>query len=204
MRLDAEGVDVWREMIVEKVTELPHPAWGPEHCRRLYQLCKVIVGDEGLEVDDDILFSVAWLHDIGTFDEFACGEVPPECAARGAERILSNSDFPKEKLDTVIRIIRENSFEGPQRDTNEARVLRDADMLELMGPTGMVRLLSAVGHEEWLPDAREAIGLALDFNQRLPGELYTETARKLATERAAAGISFIEHLEADIGGLAWV
>lgn len=195
---------MWREQVVGKVAELQHPAWGPQHCRRLYALCGEIAERDAIDLDDDILFAVAWLHDIGTFDEFQCGETPPECAARGARRLLEASDFPREKLEAVETIIREHSFEGPERQRAEARVLRDADMLEFIGPIGIVRLLSIAGREEWVPDARSALSQARDFAQRLPGELYTVAAKEIAGQRSAAGLGFIRQLEADVGGLAMV
>jgi HD superfamily phosphodiesterase len=191
---------MWRESIEAKVGSLKHPAWGPEHCRRLYMLCREISALENLPVDDDIVFAAAWLHDIGSFDEFCVGETPPECAALAADKLLKRSDFPAEKLPTVVRIIREHSFEGEQRDTAEARVLRDADMLEFTGPVGIVRLLSSVGLEEWLPDTGTALGLAREFCEKLPAEMYTETARRIGERRAAAGIEFLDRLEADAGG----
>lgn len=197
-----EGVfSVWRDDIEAKVGSLRHPAWGPEHCRRLYLLCREIAALEDLTVDDDVVFATAWLHDIGSFDEFCVGETPPECAALAADKLLKDTDFLQEKLPTVTRIIREHSFEGPERDTAEARVLRDADMLEFTGPVGIVRLLSSVGLEEWLPDTGTALGLAREFCERLPGEMYTATAARIAERRGSAGIEFLDRLEADAGGL---
>lgn len=192
---------MWHEEITAKVASLWHPAWGPEHCRRLYTLCREIAALENLAVDDDILFATVWLHDVGTFGEFCVGEAPPECAALAADKLLKDSDFPAEKLPTVTRIIREHSFEGDIRDTVEARILRDADMLEFTGPVGIVRLLSSVGLEEWLPDTGTALGLAREFCEKLPGEMYTATARRIAERRGITGIEFLDRLEADAGGL---
>lgn len=196
---------MWRDGILSRIEPLEHPAWGPAHCRRLYATARTIAESEALELDDDVLFAIAWLHDIGTFGEFACdGEAPPECAARAAERILPEVGFPAEKVATVGRIIREHSFEGDDRDTIEARVLRDADMLEFLGAIGLARLLSIVESEDWVPEPRTAITIALDFAERLPGMLFYETSRLMAAERVAETTAFVDALGAETVGLAWL
>lgn len=192
---------MWREAIESKVKTLQHPAWGPDHCRRIWVLCRTIAEREGLEVDQDVLFAIAWLHDVGTFDGFACGEPAAECAARGAQTLLAQADFPSEKIEIVARIIREHSFDGPERDTAEARVLRDADMLEFLGPVGIMRLFAAASSEEWIGDKATAVRTARDFCERLPGELYTKSGRAMAEARAEAGLAFIARLLDDAGGL---
>lgn len=186
---------MWRDGVMVRVGELLHPAWGPEHCRRLYDTCQRIVEAEGIEVDDDVLFAVAWLHDVGTFGQFSCdAEDPPTCAARAAESMLPQTGFPAEKVELVARIIREHSFEGETRDTPEARVLRDADMLEFMGAIGLVRLLSIVESEEWVPDPRSAITLAIQFNQDLPDKLMYATSRRIGEDRVVEAMEFIGSL----------
>lgn len=192
---------MWHEAVESKVNSLQHPAWGPEHCRRLWALCRTIADREGLDVDQDVLFAVAWLHDIGTFDGFACGEPAAECAARGAETLLAQAGFPSGKIPTVARIIREHSFEGPERDTAEARVLRDADMLEFLGPVGLMRLFAAASTEAWIGDRAGAVRIARDFCERLPDELYTASGREMAAARAESGLAFIGRLLEDAGGI---
>lgn len=192
---------MWRETVERAVGELEHPAWGPEHSRRLYALCRQIAEQERLDLDDDVLFAIAWLHDIGTFPAYACEDAPPLCAARAAEQLLVPTDFPREKLPVVMRIIREHSFDERERESMEARVLRDADMLEFIGPVGIVRLLSAAHREDWIGDRSAAVAIAYDFCQRLPSQLYTGAGRRLARERAIIGLAFIERLATDAGGL---
>lgn len=193
---------MWRSGVMVRVGELLHPAWGPEHLRRLYGDCTRIVEREGLQVDDDVMFAVAWLHDIGTFGEYSCeGHSPPACAAMGAEQILPQTGFPAEKIDTVARIVREHSFEGDDRDTVEAKVVRDADMLEFMGAIGIVRLLSISGMEEWVPDPRTAISLAIQFNEDLPDKLFYAASRRMAEDRVVEAMEFIASLAAETADL---
>lgn len=182
---------MWRDAVMARVGAMSHPAWGPEHCRRLYMLCRHIIETDGLEVDDDVVFAVAWLHDIGNFGQFVCDGGPPECAALAAQQLLPGSGFPEHKVELVARIIKEHSFEGPRRDTDEASVVRDADMLEFLGAVGLVRLLSIVELEEWVPDPRTAMALAMQFSDDLPPKLTFEASRKIADQRATETLDFV-------------
>lgn len=190
---------MWRDGVMVRAGELLHPAWGPEHYRRLYSMCRHIVEVEELLADDDVLFAIAWLHDVGTFGPYACkGADPPTCAARAAESILPQTGFPAEKVALAARIIREHSFEGEDRDTVEARVLRDADMLEFLGAIGLVRLLAIVEVEErWVPDSRTAISLAIEFGEDLPGKLFYAASRRVAEDRVTEAMEFIAALAAE-------
>jgi uncharacterized protein len=83
---------MWRNAVISRIEALEHPAWGAQHCRRLHATCHAIVSSERLTADEDVLFAIAWLHDIGTFAEFACdAQTPPECAAKGAEQLLAQA-----------------------------------------------------------------------------------------------------------------
>lgn len=193
---------MWRDGVMVRAGELLHPAWGPEHYRRLYDMCRHIVEAEELVADDDVLFACAWLHDVGTFGDYACeGADPPECAARAAEAILPVTGFPSEKIPLVARIIREHNFEGEGRDTVEAKVLRDADMLEFLGAIGLVRLLSIVEVEDWVPDPRTAVSLAIQFNEDLPDKMFFAASRRVAEDRVVEAMEFVAALASETAEL---
>jgi uncharacterized protein len=144
-----------------------------------------------------------WLHDVGTFERFACdADSPPECAAQAAEQLLPTTGFPAEKIERVSAIVREHSFAGESRPTPEARVLRDADMLEFLGSVGLMRLLSLVWLEDWVPEPRAAIDLALQFADELPPRMFHETSRVMAEVRAEETLHYVEELSAATGSLA--
>lgn len=193
---------MWRDGIIARLRTLEHPAWGPAHSRRVYSLAHQIAREEGLDADDDVLFACAWLHDVGTFGAFACGdEDPPECAARAAERILAEAGLPKEKIDLTAHIIRQHSFEGEDRDSVEGRVMRDADMLEFLGAVGLMRLLSIVELEDWVPEPRAAVALAMQFAEDLPPKLFYQTSKALAAGRIDETHRFVESLGAETAEL---
>jgi HD superfamily phosphodiesterase len=199
------GFFMWRDEIEARIGALEHPAWGPAHCRRLYASMREIVRAEGLTADDDVLFALAWLHDVGTFPQYsALAETPPACAAIAADQLLAAAGFPVSKLRRVSRIIREHSFEGDARDTVEARVLRDADMLEFTGAVGLMRLLSIVRAEEWVPDPRAALKLALEFSLALPRRMFYDTSQKMAQQRRAETVTFTDALSAETAEFAAV
>lgn len=186
------GVEtMWRDGVMARIGELSHPAWGPEHCRRLYVLARDIAQQEEPGLDDDVLFAAAWLHDAGTFGQFACDAEPPECAARAAERILADAGMAFEKIPLATRIIRQHSLNGDKPQTPEAGVLRDADMLEFLGAVGLMRLLSIVELEDWVPDSRAALSLAMQFADDFPPKLIYDTSRRIAEQRVAETLDFI-------------
>jgi uncharacterized protein len=197
-----EALPMWRDAVSARIETLEHPAWGPAHFRRLYELCIEIAEEDELDVDEDVLFAAAWLHDIGMFGEFACmADDPPTCAAEAAAEILPASGFPAERVDLVCRIIAEHSFEGEGRDTPEACLLRDADMLEFLGVVGLTRLISLVGLEDWVPDVRSAIDLALEFAEDLPDRLLLNASRYRAEELAEETRAFVQSLADRTSGL---
>lgn len=196
---------MWRERITERIGRLHHPAWGPAHCERLYATARDIIEAEGLACDDDVLFAVAWLHDIGTFEEFPSAyEKPPDRAAEAARTLLSDAGFPADRIPLVQQIIREHSFEGQRRDNVEARVVRDADMLEFLGAIGIVRLLSLVEVEPWVREPGGALSLAQEFSRALPERLEYARSRELAETRVAESEAFMRALDAETNHLAWI
>lgn len=196
---------MWRDGVIARLRTLEHPAWGPAHSKRLYALAHEIALREDLDVDDDVLYACAWLHDIGTFPQFACeADDPPTCASKAAEKMLPETGFPADKVPLVATIIRQHSFEGESRDTAEARVLRDADMLEFLGAVGLVRLLSLVDVEEWVPEPRAAIALAMQFAEDLPPKLFYGTSCEIAMRRLEETRSFVESLGTETAQLELV
>ncbi|MBE0476997.1 MAG: HD domain-containing protein [Coriobacteriia bacterium] len=194
---------MWRDEVVEVVGGLKHLAWGPSHCRRVYSMSAEIVGREGLEADDDVLFAVSWLHDIGTFpDHVVEGESPAECSARAAEGVLRGTDFPAGKIQAVTDIIRSHDFERPPLPRTEARVFHDADMLDFMGAIGITRLLAIVGLEDWTPDTRAAVDQMSSFADELPGKLVLGVARHIAHHRKAEMHEFLDELGEETEELA--
>lgn len=194
---------MWREELAARVRAFEHPAWGWEHSLRLLVLADEIAGPEKLGLDDDVMFAAAMVHDLGMF--YGLPGVPAaEAGARAAETMLAEVGFPAEKIETIATIVRENGFTGETRDTPEARVLRDADMLEFLGAVGVTRLLAIVGLEDWIPTPKDAIDQALAFAEDLPPKMLHKTSREMAERRAQETRDFVSALSRETGALAVV
>ena len=115
---------------------------GFEHIERVYRLCKKIGPPE--RADMEILLAAALLHD-------ATGSHPGEGnrkdhhlrSAEFAEAILLKEDWEPGRILAVQHCIRAHRFredESPQ--TIEAKVLFDADKLDVIGAIGVTRTLA--------------------------------------------------------------
>jgi uncharacterized protein len=115
---------------------------GFEHIQRVYRTCKKIGPIEG--ADMEILLTAALLHD-------ASGSHPGKGSrkdhhlksAEFAAEILLKENWPEEKIAAVQHCIRSHRFrkdESPQ--TIEAKILFDADKLDVIGAIGVVRALA--------------------------------------------------------------
>lgn len=85
----------WRSAVYAHAREkLLHSAWGWRHSERDFLLARQIARDEGLAIDEDVLFAAAFLHDSGAIPPFAKDGV--DHAVRSAElaeaRILHDAD----------------------------------------------------------------------------------------------------------------
>ena len=115
---------------------------GFDHIERVYRTCEKIGLLEG--ADMEILLTAALLHD-------ASGSHPGEGSrkdhhlqsAKFAAEILKKENWGKEKSDAVQHCIRAHRFrknESPQ--SIEAKILFDADKLDVIGAIGVVRALA--------------------------------------------------------------
>ncbi len=118
------------------------PVHGFDHIQRVYALCQRIGAAEG--ADMEIVSAAALLHDArGSHPAAAArGEHHIASAAFAAEVLLAEG-WPEERLSAVQHCIRAHRFRngGEAPNTLEARVLFDADKLDVIGAIGVVRAL---------------------------------------------------------------
>lgn len=117
-------------------------AHGAEHVYRVLHAAMDIAAHEK-DVDCDILICACLLHDIG---RKAQAEDPSVChAAKGAEMaksFLLENGFTEEFSDRVAACILAHRFrKGVPCDTIEAKILFDADKLDVSGAIGIARTL---------------------------------------------------------------
>ncbi len=179
----------FREQIEAYIQTNALPVDKYEHQPRLYRLAIYIAQQEQLTIDDDILHAAVWLHDIGVFEghrptdlqtlatwdnvAYACQTVPV---------LLSQWHFPDEKIAAVIECIASHMPEAsPIRI--EAKILRDADMLEMMGAVSLMRQISKVGRDTRYHRHADILPV-LEQSLMQSENLLFETSRVIAKNKA--------------------
>jgi uncharacterized protein len=171
------------------------------HQPRLYALARQLAADGVF--DDDVLHAAAWLHDIGVF----AGHRPEEPAALAAwdnvayaaaqaPTLLRQFGFPAEKIALVVNVIRTHLPSG-EPDSSEGELLRDADILEQLGATGILRTVSKVGRDTRFTTFDDALLVLKRNAEELPAKLRLATARRLAEPRVRTLLIFTEAAESE-------
>lgn len=189
-------------------------AHDKEHVYRvLYNAFDIAKCEE--KVDYDILITACLLHDIGRKEQF---ENPSLChAVIGAEkayRFLIEHDFPSEFAEAVRHCIQTHRFRKsnlPQ--TIEAKILFDADKLDVSGAIGIARTLIYRGIVSEpiyskLPNGMISNGendvepsFFKEYKyklEKLYSNFYTQRGAELATGRQAAAVAFYNNLFQEI------
>ena len=197
----------WREALERLIRSEAKPADKFSHQPRLYALCRAV--GEGLAYDDEVVFASAWLHDLGVF----IGHRPEEPAAlakwdnvayagRRAPELLRQVGFPEKKIPAVVEAI-EQHLPSVEPTSLEARILRDADILEQLGVAGILRTVSKVGRDTRFIVFADALRLLRRNLDALPGQLRLPRARELAEPRLAALRGFLDQAQAEAPDELW-
>jgi uncharacterized protein len=114
--------------------------WAVAHARRLIELVRQIGAD--IPYDSQILDVAAYLHDWGAFPAYLRKDVEHALRSRQVveAEILPCLDLAPEQKAILLETIELHDYRDlrtPQ--SNEALLLREADMLEFLGMIGMAR-----------------------------------------------------------------
>lgn len=115
------------------------------HTERVHALSLRIASEEN--ADQEIVAAAALLHDIARAKEDQ-GEIFDHAVegANMAKRVLKEVRFPLNKIRDVVYCINVHRFrEGLQAQTLEAKILQDADRLDILGAIGIARVFSRGG-----------------------------------------------------------
>lgn len=187
-----------------------------EHVRRVLYLALEIAETEPA-ADRDVLIAACLLHDIGREEQF---RDPSLCHARvGAEkayRFLRGRGFPEDFSAHVRDCVRTHRFRSSDPpESIEAKILFDADKLDVTGAIGMARTFfyaAQVGQPLYslLPDGAVSDGTAeeppgvhsvlREYKVKLEGlygNFLTARGGELARQRQAAAVSIYENLLAE-------
>lgn len=192
----------WRAAVRQFTeTHLKHPAWGPSHSLRDYQLAKELAAADGITLDDDVLYAAAWLHDVAAFAPFRKPDVDHQDeAAAIIESLLAGTGFPMTKIDAVRGAIRTHMFArdpvGP-----EAIYLHDADALDWLGAIGIARIFGIVEPSGASPTGPDAAARLEKSLKDVPPRIVSPAGKTRAVERVKEIEEFLESLRAQTSGL---
>ena len=157
-----------------------------EHTMRVYRnAMRIAEKEQG--ADNEIISLAALLHDA---DDHKLFNTVDNANARG---FLSSHAVSPEKLEAIISAINSVSFSqnrGKHPETLEGMIVQDADRLDAIGAVGIARTFAFGGEHGRSLDAS-----IQHFHEKLlllKDEMNTETARKMAEERHAFMLEFLE------------
>ncbi|MEX0964345.1 MAG: HD domain-containing protein [Pseudohongiellaceae bacterium] len=192
IQLDAQ----WKQTVYNFVEEnQQHTAWGLAHSERDYILALELAEQEGIELDIDVLFAAAFLHDMGAFEPFSArGNDHSQVAADSMAEILEPAGFPMEKLALVQGAALGHMYYSSVPDEPHAQVLHDADTLNFLGAVGIMRILSLSTRAGLAQDLPTAIATLENMSQQLPGTLILEISKQLGEQRSIEMRIFLDSL----------
>lgn len=189
-----------------------------DHIRRVYAMAVRLAREEGADLE--IVKAAALLHDIA---DSAAGTPEREnhhlASALAAEKLLSEEGWPPDRIAAVQHCIRSHRFRRKEETprTLEAKILFDADKLDVLGAVGVARTIayaSAAGQPIYAPPSQQF----LQTGSKAPGEphsayhehlfklvkikdlLFTATARAIAHERFQYLDDYFRRLIAETNG----
>jgi len=193
------------------------PVHGFDHILRVLRLAERLAKEEGADLE--IVRAAVLLHDASGAE--TGGERRAEHqhhSADFAKQILEDEGWPPERIAAVQHCIRAHRFRGEETpQTLEAKVLFDADKLDVIGAFGVARTLGYDVAMGWPFYAEPSVQFR-ETGQKTEGEthssyheylfklrkikdrLQTPTARLLAEGRQKFLNDFFEQLDAEARG----
>jgi uncharacterized protein len=198
---------VFEEIRKQTAQYYKHSHHDKYHIERVYNLALRIAHEE--KADTDTIKAAVLLHDIARAQEDE-GKIDDHASegAKMARKILTEVDFPKQKIPNVIHCIETHRFRKrlPPK-TLEAQILQDADRLDIIGAIGIARVFTRGGwsntpiHDPKIKPKKQYDGKSETSTNHVQEKLLeikdtinTRTAKKIAEERHAYVEQFLERL----------
>ena len=157
-----------------------------DHTLRVYRNAMRIAASEP-RADDLVVALAALLHDADDHKLFHTENYA------NARRFLRDHALPEATVQAVIAAIDSVSFsrnQGRVPETLEGKIVQDADRLDAIGAVGVARTFAYGG--EHGRSMSESVQHFYDKLLRLRDLMNTETARRLAEERHAFLVAYLE------------
>ena len=167
---------------------------GADHTLRVWRNAMRIAETE-TGCDRQVVSLAALLHDADDHKLFSTED------NENARRFLDSRGIPKETADRICRVINAVSFSkyGDRRpDTQEGRIVQDADRLDAIGAVGIARTFAYGGKHGRTPEDSIA-----HFHEKLlllKDLMNTEQAREIAGERHAFMEAFLREWDEETAG----
>jgi uncharacterized protein len=194
------------------------PVHGYDHVTRVYRMAEKLAEEEGADLE--IVRAAALLHDAE--GSAPAGEKRSEHHNHSAEfaaEVLENEGWSKTRIAAVQECIRGHRYRnsGTPPATIEAKVLFDADKLDVLGAIGAARTI-AYAVIARTPHFEEPSEHFLSTGEEIPGELhsayheylyklrkvkdrlFTPSARRIAERRHQTMVVFFDELAAEMRG----
>jgi uncharacterized protein len=195
------------------------PVHGFDHVLRVTHMAERLAESEGADLE--IVRAAALLHDAeGSATEGGDeGRVDHhEASAAFARGVLLEEGWPEERIAAVQHCIRAHRFrDDTEPQSLEAKILFDADKLDVIGAIGIARTIAfdvVIGQPIYAQPSRRF----LQQGEKEPGEvhssvhefifklskikdlLHTPQARAIAAKRHSFMVEFFERLESEMRG----
>ncbi|MEW6566664.1 MAG: HD domain-containing protein [Chloroflexota bacterium] len=195
------------------------PVHGFDHVLRVLRLAEFLARELGADVE--VVRAAALLHDAsGAHPGEGERAAHQEASADFAREVLLTEGWPEDRAQAVAECVRSHRFRSDSPPASlEAKILFDADKLDVMGAFGAARTIgyalqageplfaepSARFLREGMPEAGEPHSAYHEYLfklRRVRGRLQTEPARRLGERRHQVLTVFFEQLAAEARGEA--
>lgn len=179
------------DIVKERMSTIKATAHSYKHVERVCKIAAMLAEKEN--ADPELVQFGSLLHDIGR----TVGEPHNETGAELAREILEGMNYPPEKIEKIAKIVlRHRQSLGHILESVEERIVWDADKIDLIGVTGVLRVfhwagamkISFLEEVEW---CRERQTTFYDL-------LKTETAKKIAKTRYENMMHFLKVLDDEL------
>jgi hypothetical protein len=174
----------WRASIqVFAKTHFKNPAWGHSHSVRDYGLARLLAAADHVELDDDVLFAAAYLHDMAAFKPWEDEKADhADVAADLVASTLRDTGFPMGKIEAVRAAIRTHMFDREPAGA-ESIYLHDADALDWLGAIGVARVMALVDPNGADPTGPAMVKMLEENLAGVPARVLSPAGRALMPQR---------------------
>ena len=181
---------------IEQMTRERGEGWAYPHARRLLALAEQIAG--GLNYQRDWLAYAALLHDWGAFPSYRQPGVDHALLSKEiAEReILPFTGLPPAAISAILAAIELHDYRDLRPATcPEALLLREADMLDFLGPLGVAREFA------WGPNNLQKVITRIHARMAgIRGRFTLPIAQEMAEQRLGEMQALLERLNQESFG----